>query len=1123
MSTTNHNLCSLAFSIRNLWLEGKVPYCIVCANDREAKLFYQNLLMLLPSEDVTYLPTWETLPYDNLSTTQTISSKRLAILHQLTQNRTFILVTSLSNCIKPTMTKEVLMQHALQCHTKQNLSLQSFSKQLATFNYLSVSKVQSPGEFAKRGSLLDVFPSGTPHAFRLDFFDDTLDSIRIIDPETQKSQRSLTEINLLPKHECLLASEQITHFRSCWRTLFGNEQQKHPIYQQVSKGHPFPGMEYYLPLFYPKPSYLFDFLPENFQLWLPKNLKQAYQYHEGNYNKRYQSCSVIEDRPLLPPEQFLLSEKKLIQLLKQRNTCKYTLESEEKPTNLTGCKIPLPAPISNQNDAELLHQWQLKYTRKLIIGCDSSGYQDYLQQQLDPNNVQIAATMEDALASDAQCLLTIASMSHPCWLDSSKTAIIPGFLLLGKKQAKKQTNQAKPNTFAQSIHSLAHLHEHDLVVHEDHGVGRFLGLTELTHNQQTQAYIMLGYAGDDSLYLPCNQINRISRYIGPKPESLDRLRSKSWQNKKAKAQKIIRETAHDLILTQAKRQAKKGYAFTYQQQKSLEFGQAFPYHETPDQLRAIDEIITDMKQAQPMDRLICGDVGFGKTEVAMRAAHLAAYNHKQIAILVPTTLLAEQHTHDFKSRFHNTPYRITCVSRLASSKECSDQLKQIKSGAVDIIIGTHRLLQPDIQFHDLGLIIIDEEHRFGVRHKEKLKLLKQNVDVLTLSATPIPRSLNMAVAKLRDLSLICTPPEQRESVKTVLAQNQPHVIQEAVARELERGGQVYYVYNDVASMPKKMEALKKLLPETISIGMGHGQMPKRQLDPIMQRFYHNQCNLLLTSTIIESGIDIANANTIIIERPEQFGLAQLHQLRGRVGRGNQQAYCYLLTADPKTLQPKTHNRLQRFIQHKSLGAGLRLAIEDLELRGAGELLGEQQSGHVSDIGLSLYLELLNQACDQINATKLPSTTLTPTPTDIELHQSAYIPESYLSDLAERMHLYQRIAMCLTTEALDALKIECIDRFGLLPTATQALFGERALIILATQAHIQKINRQSQKLSITFHPNAPPKITDKLINLLTTKQHDIALAGQDKISLSINPQADCHTQLHAFLHSITRVT
>ena len=1063
---------------------------VVVTPDTRSAVRLSRILSELTSQNVCLFPDWETLPYDTFSPHQEIISSRLSALFHLQNAKKGIFLLPISTLMQRLCPPQYLQHNVLLIKKGDRLVIDKMRLQLEAAGYRAVEQVLEHGEYAVRGALLDLFPMGSAVPFRLDFFDDEIDSIRTFDVDTQRTLDEINSINLLPAHEFPTDDKGIEFFRAQFRETFG-EIRRDPehIYQQISKGTLISGIEYWQPLFFSEMATLFDYLPEQtLFVDMENNQMQCERFYQ-DAKQRYEQRKVDPMRPLLPPEKLWLNVDEVNRRLKSYP--RITFKAEKVRSSVRQKNLPVAAlpevTIQSQQKEPLgqLRQFIEHFKGNVLFSVETEGRRETLLDLLSPLKLKPKQIQSLEQAENEKFSLLVSSLEQGFIIEQSlPVAIIGEANLLGERVQQRSRDKRKTINPDTLVRNLAELKIGQPVVHLEHGVGRYGGLVTLDTGGIKAEYLLLNYANESKLYVPVTSLHLISRYVGGSDESapLHKLGNEAWAKSRQKAAEKIRDVAAELLDVYAQREAKKGFAFKYDREEFQQFAATFPFEETYDQEMAINAVISDMCQPKAMDRLVCGDVGFGKTEVAMRAAFLAVMNHKQVAVLVPTTLLAQQHYENFKDRFANLPVNVEVLSRFKTAKEQKQILENLAEGKVDILIGTHKLIQSDVKFNDLGLLIIDEEHRFGVGQKEKIKQLRANIDILTLTATPIPRTLNMAMNGIRDLSIISTPPARRLSIKTFVRQNDDLVVREAILREILRGGQVYYLHNDVASIENTAEKLTALVPEARVI-VGHGQMRERELERVMSDFYHQRYNVLVCSTIIETGIDVPTANTIIIERADHFGLAQLHQLRGRVGRSHHQAYAYLLTPPPKMMTKDAERRLDALENLDNLGAGFILATHDLEIRGAGELLGNEQSGQIESIGFSLYMELLDAAVKALKEGREPSLEeLTQQQADIELRVPALLPDDYLGDVNMRLSFYKRIAAAENKSELDELKVELIDRFGLLPDATKNLLQIAELRLLVEPLKVVRIDAGTQGGFIEFSPKAQVN-PDKFIQLI----------------------------------------
>lgn len=1035
----------------------------------------QELRFFAPQLPVTSLPDWETLPYDRFSPHQDIISQRLQTLFRLPQVEHGILVVPMITLLHRIPPRSFLGGSVLMLEVGQRLDIDRMRQNLDAAGYRCVDTVYEHGDYAVRGALLDLFPTGSRLPYRIDLFDEEIETLRTFDPETQRSIDKVDSIHLLPARELPLDKSALTGFRARFRERFEVDHRRCPIYQDLSDGLVPPGIEYYLPLFFEELGTLFDYLPDNTQLFSLPGIEDSASQFWNDVRNRFEEHSIDPTRPLLSPAELFLPVEECFSLIKRypRVICHDTPLPAAAGVINYDCSPPPELPLDNKQERPLqqLEHFLDGFQGRTLFVAETAGRRESLLELLArvPLKPEPVDSWNAFVDSDTRCAITIAPVDQGLLSNDPAIALIAESQLFGQRVMQRRRRGKTTDLGDTIIRNLTELREGAPVVHIEHGVGRYHGLVNLSVEGQQAEFLKLEYAEQATLYVPVANLHMIARYSGADDEHapLHRLGSEQWQKARRKAAEKVRDVAAELLDVYARRAARKGYSFNNPDQDYQTFAEAFPFEETADQQAAIDAVLKDMTNAQPMDRLVCGDVGFGKTEVAMRAAFVAVHSGKQVAVLVPTTLLAQQHYNSFKDRFADWPVKVEVMSRFKSAKEIKSATQELAEGKVDIMIGTHKLLQGDVQFQDLGLVIIDEEHRFGVRQKERLKALRSEVDILNLTATPIPRTLNMAMTGMRDLSIIATPPARRLSVKTFVMQQQPAVIKEAILRELLRGGQVYFLHNEVETIEKCAADLAELVPEA-RIGISHGQMPERALEQVMRDFYHRRFNILVTSTIIETGIDVPSANTIIIERADKFGLAQLHQLRGRVGRSHHQAYAYLLTPAGRKLTSDAEKRLEAIAAAQDLGAGFTLATHDLEIRGAGELLGEGQSGQIQAVGFSLYMEMLERAIKAIQQGKEPEleNPLSGGP-DINLRLPALIPDDYLPDVHARLTLYKRIANARDDEELKDLQVEMIDRFGLLPEPVKNLFRVTSLKLRCAPLGISKIDTGPEHGKIEF--------------------------------------------------------
>lgn len=1076
------------------------------ANQLEADL--QTLLGGDPALPVVAFPDWETLPYDRFSPHPDIISQRLSALHRLPALKRGLVIVPVQTLLQQLAPRSYVIGGSFDLKVGQRLDLEAEKRRLESAGYRNVPQVMDPGDFAVRGGLLDVFPMGADEPLRVELLDEDIDSIRAFDPESQRSLDKVEAVHMLPGREVPMDEASIARVLATLRERFDVDTRRSSLYQDLKSGLAPAGVEYYLPLFFERTATLFDYLPDGS---LPVVCTGAYEAAVAFWAQtgdRYEQRRHDVERPLLPPSALYLSPELLRERLNDaprievwsadhaRIADAHALGDQPLP--------PLPVAAREAPAGDALKSFLGHYPGRVLIAADSPGRREALLEVLQAAELKppVVADLPSFLAGDARFAIAVAPLEDGFALDDPRIAVLTERQLFPERAGSTRRTRRAGREPEAIIRDLGELTEGAPIVHEDHGVGRYRGLIAMDVGGMPGEFLEIEYAKGDRLYVPVAQLHLISRYSGASAETapLHSLGGEQWSKAKRKAAEKVRDVAAELLEIQARRQARAGLALQVDRAMYEPFAAGFPFEETPDQLAAIDATLRDLASSQPMDRVVCGDVGFGKTEVAVRAAFAAASAGKQVAVLVPTTLLAEQHYRNFRDRFADYPLKVEVLSRFKTTKEIKAELEKVAAGTIDVIVGTHRLLQPDVKFKDLGMVIVDEEQRFGVRQKEALKALRANVHLLTLTATPIPRTLNMAMAGLRDLSIIATPPPNRLAVQTFITQWDNALLREAFQRELARGGQLYFLHNDVESIGRMQRELSELVPEA-RIGIAHGQMPERELEKVMLDFQKQRFNVLLSTTIIESGIDIPNANTIIINRADRFGLAQLHQLRGRVGRSHHRAYAYLITPDRRAITPDAEKRLEAIASMDELGAGFTLATHDLEIRGAGELLGEDQSGQMAEVGFSLYTELLERAVRSIKQGKLPDLDAGEEVrgAEVELHVPALIPEDYLPDVHTRLTLYKRISSARDSDALRELQVEMIDRFGLLPDAAKHLFAIAELKLKANTLGIRKLDLGENGGRILFEskPNIDPMA---VIQLIQKQPNLYAMEGPDKLRI-----------------------
>lgn len=1115
---------STALAIAELLKQRHGMLLLVTADAPSAYRFEQELRFFAPmlQADIQVLPDWETLPYDNFSPHQDIISERIRVLARLPQTQQGILIVAANTLLHRVAPPAYVAGHSFALQKNQAYRLEDLRGQLDTAGYRHVNQVMEHGEYSLRGSILDVFPMGSSEPLRVDFFDDEIDSIRSFDVDTQISSTPLDAISLLPAREFPTTPAGIERFRRQFRSEFEALTNKDSVYQQVSQGVMPAGIEYYLPLFFEEVATLFDYLPKDTLVLTYGDIQKQVKKLWHDLNFRYEDRRWDRQKPILPPKALYLLEDEIFSALKQYPRIRLgVIEGQRSPGPVDFKTRPLPDITVDAKHKDPLaglrehaHKAQQKGQR-LLFCVESAGRRESLLQLLGKAAIHPVevADFGAAIRCEAPHAIVISPIEHSFYADFDA---LPGLWviteneLLGNRAPQRRSSDKRTAVNVDAlVKNLAELSIGQLVVHIDHGVGRYQGLTTLEAGGIETEFLTLEYDGNTRLFVPVASLHLISRYSGGDQEkvALNKLGNDSWEKARRKAAEKVRDVAAELLEIYAQREAKPGYAFAINEEEQLRFAAGFPFTETDDQRDAIAAVLSDMQAPRAMDRLICGDVGFGKTEVAMRAAFTAVHGGKQVAVLVPTTLLAQQHFDNFRDRFADWPVRVELLSRFRTSKQTTQTLEDLAAGKVDIVIGTHKLLQDDIGFHDLGLLIVDEEHRFGVRQKEQIKRLRADVDILTLTATPIPRTLNMAMNNIRDLSIIATPPARRLAVKTFVREYDKATVREAVLREILRGGQVYFLHNNIETIEKTVRALAELIPEA-QIETAHGQMGERELERIMADFYHQRFNVLVCTTIIETGIDVPSANTIIIDRADHLGLAQLHQLRGRVGRSHHQAYAYLLTPNPKRMTKDAVKRLEAIAQLEDLGAGFILATHDLEIRGAGELLGDVQSGQIETIGFSLYMDMLEQAVQALRDGREPSLDqLLKHGTEVDLRIPALLPDTYIKDINTRLSMYKRLAGADSEHTLEQIQVELIDRFGLLPEPAKNLVRLSEIRLLADPLGIRKIELGPQGGYIEFAERTPVEPVT-IIRLIQQEPSVFSMEGAQRLKIR---KATEHTQ------------
>ena len=1091
---------------------------IVTANAVDAQRLLEEMAFFAPDLRCVLFPDWETLPYDTFSPHQDLISERLATLWRISQRDketgADVVIVPATTALYRLAPPSFLAGYTFEFKVRQKLDEAKLKAQLTLAGYSHVTQVVSPGEYAVRGGLIDLFPMGSLVPFRVDLFDDEIDSIRTFDPDSQRSLYPVPEVRLLPGREFPMDDDARARFRSRWRELLEGDPTKSRIYKDIGNGVATAGIEYYLPLFFEETATVFDYLGPDATLVLHGDLEPAFQHFWQDTKDRYRLVQGDPERPALPPEALFLGIEQFYSRVNQHPQLAIKPPTAASAESSDYAELGTLPPLTVQRGADeplaRLKDYLRRTPQRVLVLAESVGRQTSLLDFLHASHLSPPAfdSLADFLVSEEKLGIATSGLNNGfSWLEAGVDFVTETELFAAGPTSRRRKKQEQVSDVEALIKDLSELKVGDPVVHSAHGIGRYKGLINLdlgnklpNGEPEIQEFLHLEYADKATLYVPVSQLQLISRYTGVSADEapLHRLGSGQWEKAKRRAAEHVRDSAAELLNIYARRAAREGHAFRYSANDYETFANDFGFEETADQRAAIHAVIQDMISPRPMDRLICGDVGFGKTEVALRAAFIAITGGKQVAFLAPTTLLAEQHYQTLIDRFGKWPVKVAEMSRFRSTKEINAALKGVADGTIDIVVGTHKLLSQDTHFKNLGLLIIDEEHRFGVRHKEQMKALRAEVDVLTLTATPIPRTLGMALEGLRDLSVIATAPQRRLAIKTFVRTEGTGVIREAVLRELKRGGQVYFLHNEVETIENRRAKLEELLPEA-RIAVAHGQMPERQLESVMRDFVAQRYNLLLCSTIIETGIDVPTANTIVMSRADKFGLAQLHQLRGRVGRSHHQAYAYLMVPDLEGLTKQASQRLDAIQQMEELGSGFYLAMHDLEIRGAGEVLGENQSGNMLEVGFQLYNEMLSEAVRCLKAGIEPDL-LSPlhVTTDINLHAPALLPDDYCGDVHLRLSFYKKLATAKTADQIDRLQEEIVDRFGKVPAQAQTLIDVHRLRVLSQPYGVVKVDAAPSVITITFKKN-PPIEPMRIIEMIQKNKH-IKLAGNEKLRI-----------------------
>jgi len=1083
----------------------KKPFLLLLPDIRSVEAVSQDLSFFSPNLKLHVFPDWETLAYDRFSPYQDIVSERLHTLSTMSHLTDGIIITSIQTALHRLLPKDWLIKTTFSLSCGQKIQREGFRARLSESGYISVSQVSAPGEFAVRGSLMDVFPVGAKLPLRIDLFDDEIDTLRVFDSETQRTTGEVEKITILPAREFPTDQRGIMEFRRSWREHFSSGYQASTIYQDVSEGLAPAGIEYYLPLFHEETNVLADYIPPDCVVIFDESIEIAADKFRLSVDERYEALRHDTARPILATKD-IFAEFEELQSSLQTLACVYlsgTSNGDSPAKFNTVVPVNVPVDARSEDPFIAIKHHLSRMNGRLLFLADSLGRREAL---LDLFRDQIFSPVvfagwREFLGADERYGIAVASLENGAELIEPRLSILTESQLFGRRTEQRRRRKRSRSSHESIIRNLTQLNVNSPVVHEDYGVGRYLGLEVLTVGDIQNEFIKIEYRDGDKLYIPVGSLDLISRYSGSDPEHapLHKLGTDQWEKARRKAGEKIRDVAAELLEIHAKRALRRGHSFVIDEDAYNSFVHSFPFEETVDQANAVDAVLKDMQNPQPMDRLICGDVGFGKTEVALRAACVAVNDGFQVAILVPTTILAAQHHETFRDRFAKLPVRVELLSRFRNIKQTREVVGALESGTVDIVIGTHKLLSKEIKFKRLGLLVVDEEHRFGVVQKEKIKSLRADVDILTLTATPIPRTLNLALSGTRELSIIATPPLKRLAVKTFVREWSKTLIREAILREISRGGQVYYVHNQVESIEKEVKKLERIVPEA-RIAVAHGQMREQQLEQVMLDFSHGRINVLVCSTIIETGLDIPNANTMLINRADKFGLAQLYQLRGRIGRSHHRAYAYLIAPHPKVISRDATKRLEVIESLEELGVGFTLATHDLEIRGAGEILGDEQSGHIQEIGFGLYSDLLMRTVDALKSGKDSSLINTSeVGVEVNLNIPTLFPEAYLPDVHSRLVFYKRIAGAESSTELEDLKSEIIDRLGMFEQPVANLFSVASLKLRARNLGMKRMDFGSKGGKVEFYNHC--SVSPERVIGLITEHTSYRLDGSEKLRLS----------------------
>jgi transcription-repair coupling factor (superfamily II helicase) len=1132
-----------AYLAYRIYKKLKAPVIAIVASTKDAEVFLEDLLFFLKKTNtpIIYFPPYNILPFKDLAYHSETAAKRIRTLYRLIADQVpAIVVTTVDALLHKIIPKQEIINYAELIMKGEEIDRDLLVKKLLCGGYVQSMIVEEPGDFCVRGGILDIFSPLYPDPLRIELFGDTVDSLRFFSAADQRTTKNIPEAVILPAKEAILKTEHtdeiITRIRAQASTLEIPVTKVRDLVNRIKTQGDFPGIDSLIPLLYPKLASFFEYVPEQalYMLIEPGELEKAAQEFQKQTSHNFISA-CNKNRLCVEPHKLYLEWTQAQEILGPQNPLAIKMlpmstmsiegrqpalqvEFSVKDNTTIGLELKrrrekaLLSPLANWINAKK------KSGITIFLVCHSSLQAQRLQSLLTPYGIQLGfiESFSDADQGKGLAYVCLGRISSGFVWPAESVAVITEDEIFGVKHRRPKTTARKPKA---ELLAFEDLKKSDLVVHVDHGIGQYQGLVKLKLNGSANDFLLIIYQGDDKLYLPVDRMSMIQKYMGVDSIEpvLDKMGGKSWARVKARVKKSAEKIAGELLKLYAERKVQKGYAFGEIDKEARDFEAGFPYEETADQLRAIEDVLQDMKTQLPMDRLVCGDVGYGKTEVALRAAFTAVYNGKQAAVLVPTTVLAEQHFATFTGRFERYPVNIACLSRFRSLREQRNIVKNLKNGQIDIVIGTHRLLQKDVLFKDLGLFVIDEEQRFGVRHKEKLKKMRSTVDILALTATPIPRTLHMSLMGIRDISIISTPPEHRRSIITYISEFDEAIIVEAIRKELGRGGQIFFVHNNIHKIWAIAKYLQKLVPE-VRLDVAHGRLDENELETVMLRFMNREIDMLVCTTIIESGLDIPAANTIIINRADRFGLGQIYQLRGRVGRVDEQAYAYLFVPSESHLGKNAQKRLKVLMEHSDLGAGFQIAMSDLRIRGGGTILGASQSGHIAAVGYDMFLKLMENAMAELKGDTVPES-LEP---EINIAMSAFIPEAYMADIDQRLSAYRRLAKMTKLKEMADFKAEMIDRFGGLPPETENLFLKITLKVLSIKAGVKRLDLADRLLSLCFseaHQKQPEKIVDMIAG--QSKRFEFTPAHVLKSKLSKGSLGSLLSQTKNILKEITQ--